>query len=80
MMLIVSQDKTLFIKEAMVMLQLSHPNAVRMIGVSIQQKPWLCVLEFMFYGDLRGVLLVCILDSFCLVFHAYSMKSSLQLI
>lgn len=41
------------------MLQLQHPNVVRMIGVAIQQKPWLCVLEFMFYGDLRAALLVC---------------------
>ena len=41
------------------MLQMQHPNVVRMIGVAIQQKPWLCVLEFMFYGDLRAAVLVC---------------------
>ena len=40
------------------MLQLQHPNVVRMIGVAIQQKPWLCVLEFMYYGDLRAAVLV----------------------
>ena len=28
-------------------------------GVALQQKPWLCVLEFMKYGDLRTVLIDC---------------------
>ena len=27
--------------------------------MALQQKPWLCVLEFMNYGDLRSVLLAC---------------------
>eukprot|EP00041_Stephanoeca_diplocostata_P021224 m.489661 g.489661 ORF g.489661 m.489661 type:complete len:671 (+) comp21770_c0_seq2:272-2284(+) len=31
-------------------------NLVRMVGVALQQAPWLCVLEFIPYGDLQGVL------------------------
>ena len=27
-----------------------------MVGVAVQQAPWLCVLEYMEYGDLRSVL------------------------
>lgn len=30
-----------------------------MIGVVMQQRPWLMVLEFLRYGDLRGVLKGC---------------------
>lgn len=30
-----------------------------MIGVALQQKPWLHVLEFLQYGDLRAVLEAC---------------------
>ena len=41
------------------MLKMSHSNVVRLIGVAIQQRPWLCVLEFMEYGDLRGCILSC---------------------
>lgn len=33
-----------------------HPNVVQMVGVALQQAPWLCVLEFIPYGDLQGVL------------------------
>lgn len=31
-------------------------NLVRMVGVALQQAPWLCVLEYMPYGDLRNFL------------------------
>eukprot|EP00730_Choanoeca_flexa_P003250 TRINITY_DN11342_c1_g2_i10.p1 TRINITY_DN11342_c1_g2~~TRINITY_DN11342_c1_g2_i10.p1 ORF type:complete len:1254 (+),score=295.90 TRINITY_DN11342_c1_g2_i10:97-3858(+) len=48
-----------FLREAEVMLDLTHENLVQIIGVALQQKPWLCVLEFMNYGDLRSVLLAC---------------------
>ena len=30
-----------------------------MIGVAIQQVPWLCVLDFQQYGDLRAVVMAC---------------------
>ena len=29
------------------MLALEHPNLVRMIGVAVQQRPWLVVIEYM---------------------------------
>ena len=29
---------------------------VQMVGVAVQQAPWLVVIEFMPYGDLKGVL------------------------
>ena len=34
-----------------------HVNVVRMVGVAVQQAPWLVVLEFMRYGDLRAVVM-----------------------
>eukprot|EP00039_Didymoeca_costata_P029290 m.24012 g.24012 ORF g.24012 m.24012 type:complete len:877 (+) comp7565_c0_seq1:238-2868(+) len=50
-------DKNEFLHEAMIMLAVgSHPNVVRMVGVAVQQAPWLCVLEFLPYGDMLGVL------------------------
>eukprot|EP00047_Mylnosiga_fluctuans_P003703 m.230445 g.230445 ORF g.230445 m.230445 type:complete len:781 (-) comp12066_c0_seq1:232-2574(-) len=52
-------DKKLFIHEAEVTLELQHPNVVRLIGVAIQQKPWLVVLEYMHFGDLRSALKSC---------------------
>eukprot|EP00056_Hartaetosiga_gracilis_P009149 m.131200 g.131200 ORF g.131200 m.131200 type:complete len:780 (-) comp13070_c0_seq2:1491-3830(-) len=52
-------DKEEFISEAMVMLEFDHENLVQLIGVSMQQRPWLMVLEFVQYGDLRNVLKGC---------------------
>eukprot|EP00730_Choanoeca_flexa_P007855 TRINITY_DN12403_c0_g2_i4.p1 TRINITY_DN12403_c0_g2~~TRINITY_DN12403_c0_g2_i4.p1 ORF type:complete len:753 (+),score=246.92 TRINITY_DN12403_c0_g2_i4:255-2513(+) len=52
-------DKQEFIDECEVMLQLRHEGLVQLLGVAIQQKPWLCVIEFMKYGDLREVLRTC---------------------
>eukprot|EP00729_Bicosta_minor_P025577 gene25577-20914_t len=37
-------------------LVMDHVNCVKMIGVCVQQAPWLCVLECMAYGDLLGLL------------------------
>ena len=34
-----------------------HPNVVQMVGVAVQQVPWLCVLEFQPFGDLREVVM-----------------------
>lgn len=53
------EDKKLFIVEAEITLELQHPNIVRLIGVAIQQKPWLVVLEYMHFGDLRSALKSC---------------------
>eukprot|EP00038_Savillea_parva_P019809 m.28978 g.28978 ORF g.28978 m.28978 type:complete len:741 (-) comp4563_c1_seq1:31-2253(-) len=52
-------DKEDFVHEAEVMLDLVHPGLVKLLGVAVQQRPWLCVIEFMKYGDLRDVLQTC---------------------
>ncbi|EDQ85658.1 uncharacterized protein MONBRDRAFT_29090 [Monosiga brevicollis MX1] len=54
-----AEDKTDFESEATVMLELEHENLVQLIGVSMQQRPWLMVLEYLQYGDLRNVLKGC---------------------
>ena len=44
-------DKNEFLREAMIMLAVGkHSNVVRMVGVAVQQAPWLVVLEFMRYS------------------------------
>ncbi|EDQ85659.1 uncharacterized protein MONBRDRAFT_11724 [Monosiga brevicollis MX1] len=48
-----------FTAESEVMLALRHNCLVQLLGVSMQQRPWLCVIEFMKYGDLREVLKTC---------------------
>jgi hypothetical protein len=49
-----------FIRETMNMVHLGdHPNVVRLIGVAVEEYPWLAVLEFVRYGDLRAVLQAC---------------------
>lgn len=40
-------DKTEFLREAETMLTFDHPNLVRLIGVAVQQRPWLTVIEYM---------------------------------
>jgi hypothetical protein len=34
-----------------------HDNVVKLVGVAVQQVPWLCVLEFQPFGDLREVVM-----------------------
>jgi hypothetical protein len=51
------EDKKEFLRETETHIALNHPNLVKMIGVAVQQKPWLTVLEFAPYGDLRSVLM-----------------------
>ena len=50
--------KTEYIREAITMLRVGedHENVVRLVGVAVQQAPWLVVLEFVQFGDLRAVL------------------------
>jgi len=48
-----------FCGEAELQLQLSHKNIVKVTGVCMQQKPYLCILEFEPYGDLNKVLSTC---------------------
>eukprot|EP00051_Salpingoeca_urceolata_P028189 m.485515 g.485515 ORF g.485515 m.485515 type:complete len:765 (-) comp23861_c0_seq1:79-2373(-) len=52
-------DRSEFLRESEVMLELQHPSLVRLLGVAIQQRPWLCVIEYMNYGDLRAVVQTC---------------------
>ena len=42
-----ADDRKEFLREAELMLELDHQNLVRLIGVAVQQRPWLCVLEYM---------------------------------
>lgn len=49
-------DRLEFCHEAEMMLQLDSNYLVRLVGVCIQQAPWLMVLEFLKYGDLRNSL------------------------
>jgi hypothetical protein len=39
-----------FVLECEMCLIMDHVNCVRMVGVCVQQAPWLCVLECMDYG------------------------------
>jgi hypothetical protein len=39
-------DKEDFVHEAEVMLDLVHAGLVKLLGVAVQQRPWLCVIEF----------------------------------
>eukprot|EP00037_Helgoeca_nana_P005552 m.52439 g.52439 ORF g.52439 m.52439 type:complete len:811 (+) comp16534_c0_seq1:273-2705(+) len=52
-------DRVEFLKEAESMISLSHPNIVQLVGVAVQQRPWLTVLEFIEYGDLLAVSKTC---------------------
>eukprot|EP00050_Salpingoeca_kvevrii_P002004 m.184855 g.184855 ORF g.184855 m.184855 type:complete len:1036 (-) comp10512_c0_seq3:176-3283(-) len=53
------KDEDNFVEEALTMSKLNHPNLVTFVGVVLQKKPWLAVLEYMDYGDLRTVLQAC---------------------
>lgn len=49
--------KTEFVHECDMMVEAGqHKNLVKMVGVALQQAPWLCVLEFLPNGDLQGLL------------------------
>jgi len=45
-----------FTDEAAIQLEFNHKNLVKVTGVCMTQQPFLCVLEFMQYGDLQKVL------------------------
>eukprot|EP00038_Savillea_parva_P009091 m.181199 g.181199 ORF g.181199 m.181199 type:complete len:881 (+) comp15189_c0_seq1:77-2719(+) len=51
-------DRNEFIHEAEVMLETNHPNLVNMLGVAVQQRPWLMALDLCDYGDLQKLLKV----------------------
>jgi len=60
-----------FFDEANVMLMFDHPNVTNIMGVAVQQAPWLYVLEYAMYGDVRGVLKGCLQKR--IVLHAGEM-------
>ena len=45
-----------FTAEAAVQLELGHENIAALIGVCFVQKPFLAILEYIMYGDLKKVL------------------------
>ena len=49
----------MFIRETQFMRHMKHDSLVQLVGVAMQQKPWLMVLEYCQFGDLRGVLQGC---------------------
>eukprot|EP00038_Savillea_parva_P009426 m.183466 g.183466 ORF g.183466 m.183466 type:complete len:1224 (-) comp15822_c0_seq1:35-3706(-) len=53
------RDRTEFCSEAELQLKLSHKNIVQVTGVCMTQEPYLCILEFEPYGDLKKVLSTC---------------------
>ena len=60
-----TSTKAEFLREAAIMAELAHPNLCSMLGVSIQHRPWLVVLEFIQYGDLREIFHVRIYPAGC---------------
>eukprot|EP00045_Choanoeca_perplexa_P009819 m.96017 g.96017 ORF g.96017 m.96017 type:complete len:547 (+) comp15040_c0_seq1:195-1835(+) len=54
------EDELEFAREAELMCELDHPNVVTFIGACLEHKPWLLVLEFMSYGNLKSVLQSCL--------------------
>lgn len=48
-----------FTREALVHLDFKHDNIVKCLGVCMTQQPFLVVLEYCMYGDLRKVLVAC---------------------
>jgi len=50
-------DRGEFLHEAEMMLKLKHPNLVELVGVAVQQRPWLTVIEYLDYGDARECLM-----------------------
>ena len=46
-----------FTRECQMLIKCEGTGIVRMLGVAVQQAPWLCVLEFLEFGDLRSFLM-----------------------
>ncbi len=49
-------DRKDFERECEIMSQFKHLNLISLLGVSFQQRPWLCVIEYCVYGDVKMVL------------------------
>ena len=76
------KDHVDFIREALTQSRLNHVNLVNLVGVCVVQQPWLVVLEYLPYGDLRNVVeVVCRMSKIsghdniigtCLLINRYS--------
>ena len=54
-----SAAKQSFLQECDAMFSLHHPYVLGIVGVALQQRPWLTVLEYMPYGDALRVMQAC---------------------
>eukprot|EP01147_Barroeca_monosierra_P005050 gene5050-8757_t len=59
-----ASEKLDFKHEAFVMFKLKHPHIVEIIGVCMQKAPWLLVLEYMPFGNMRSFLQNCLRKNF----------------
>jgi len=46
-----------FVRECEAMLELGHPNLCGIIGVSVRRKPWLCIIDYVRFGDVQSALI-----------------------
>ena len=51
--------KNAFIRESMRQKDLDHPNVVRMLAVCLVAEPYMIILEYMSFGDLKSLLRRC---------------------
>eukprot|EP00729_Bicosta_minor_P001226 gene1226-15382_t len=52
-----TEDRVTFLAELELNQVLNHENLVQLVGVCIEARPWIAVLEFMPHGDIRKALL-----------------------
>ena len=52
-------DVNVFVREGLRLRELEHINVIRLIGVCLTEQPYLIVLEYMPYGDLKSLLRHC---------------------
>eukprot|EP00039_Didymoeca_costata_P023201 m.6325 g.6325 ORF g.6325 m.6325 type:complete len:919 (+) comp3518_c0_seq1:175-2931(+) len=55
-----ADDRDEFVRECEALLQLEHPRLCTFYGVSVRRRPWLCIIEYIKYGDVRSVLGGCL--------------------
>jgi hypothetical protein len=55
-----TEDRDEFVRECEAMLVLKNgPNLCQIHGVSVRRRPWLCIIEFLKYGDVQALMLAC---------------------